>query len=546
MAPKVDRRGSDVTPPPSSTSNTIYKLPYTPPYDVYITVVSASHVPVGDIHGKSDVYIIGKLKNVKGLVPNEPESSRIHFRTSTCRSTRDPEWNEKWKFGSLREGTYLKLKLFDEDPRKKLDDKLGSVKFTFSNLQPFLDGREHIRRIPIRGHKGKKHIQLLTAVFDICNPDAYIESPQPHIQLMEPLNPKYTKIYLQKPTRYSVHSSPLANLVATTPSRRQWKFRTSTKTTKELGKKANEKSKKGEETSFKAYKISLIHPPPDAGLQFRADESHAKAFDASRIHYRMFRRLVRKQYRNIYGHDSKTTYGGWWNPQDVGLGLVELLEPIDDKLFTFVITTDGEWRFCETGDEYKINHLSKHGMHSDASRKVAWSGEFFIRRERNRELEREVGKWVDPEMLDKWTIYLDNDSGTYSPDKEKLGEFWRFMTKNLRGLDVVVKDFKDEGLKKAKKEQKGEEENHDTEKREERQEENREMTLLEWYKEEVQRRKKAEEEEAQRRKKAEIEEEKKRKSELEKPASVKPSKSQSRKQPLVQDDIPEEDLDCFS
>ena len=52
------------------------------------------------------------------------------------------------------------------------------------------------------------------------------------------------------------------------------------------------------------------------------------------------------------------------------------------RLYTYIITLQGEWRFTETGPEFAIQFLSKHSMHSDVSREIACAGEFFIRRRR--------------------------------------------------------------------------------------------------------------------------------------------------------------------
>ncbi|KAK6510533.1 hypothetical protein TWF506_009638 [Arthrobotrys conoides] len=477
MAAERRRQGrgeDDVTPQRPSANDAKNKLsdklPTSPPYDIRLTVVGASNIAIADLRGTSDPYIIGKLKNVKGLVPEAGKASRVHFRTSTKAKTRDPEWRETWRFGGVREGTYLKLKLFDEDSKQTLDDKLGSIKLVLREFENnLLDGLEHTRHIPIRGYKGKKHIQVLTAFFDLCNPEAYLDSPEPHItinlQLLPPTYPSKLSTHLVSPTRYSVHYSPLANLVTTTPSKKNQNTSESQEAPPDAASHPS--------TSFKAYKIALVHPPPSETLRFHADMSHSKAFDPSKLHYRFFRHLVRKQYQNIYGHDNNTVYGAWDDSDDVGQGLVDLLQPVENKLFTFVITTNGEWRFCETGDEYKINHLSKHGMHSNGEEKVAWSGEFFIRFEKDvtEEDVKDAKMYardgqrakIDGEKTNvsglqdqgRWKIYLDNDSGTYSPDKEKIATFREFMAQNLKGIEVVVKNFKDEGLMQAKKEQKG-------------------------------------------------------------------------------------------
>lgn len=50
------------------------------------------------------------------------------------------------------------------------------------------------------------------------------------------------------------------------------------------------------------------------------------------------------------------------------------------RIFTYVITLDGQMRFTETGKEFGIDMLSKHTMHSDVNIYIAFSGEFFVRR----------------------------------------------------------------------------------------------------------------------------------------------------------------------
>jgi len=232
---------------------------------------------------------------------------------------------------------------------------------------------------------------------------------------------------------------------------------------------ANPELSKDHRNRFKAYKIDLINIPPDLkDLSFSADADHAKSFDPSKFKYRMAYRLIKKQHQKIYGHDMNTQYGQWWNDEDVGPGLVELLQPdIEKKLFTFVVMERGEWRFCETGEEYKINKLSKHSMHADGDDVVTWGGEFFIRKTpvMNNEMQNHLQENAETLLQSatrkvhgphSWTIFLDNDSGTYSPDQEKINTFRDFMALNLQGLNVVVMNFEQHTLQDAKKEQKDE------------------------------------------------------------------------------------------
>ncbi|KAI5797837.1 hypothetical protein DFH27DRAFT_525896 [Peziza echinospora] len=48
------------------------------------------------------------------------------------------------------------------------------------------------------------------------------------------------------------------------------------------------------------------------------------------------------------------------------------------KIYTYVLTLDSLLRFTPTGPEFGINFLSKHSMHSNLSRVIAFSGEFYV------------------------------------------------------------------------------------------------------------------------------------------------------------------------
>lgn len=123
-------------------------------------------------------------------------------------------------------------------------------------------------------------------------------------------------------------------------------------------------------------------------------------------------------------------------------------------LFTYVITVDGEWRFTETGDEFTIDLLSKHSMHADAVKVVAYSGEFFVRK-----IDQIDGSHEEQNPKE-YELIIDNDSGTYRPKKELLPLFqeWLSDEHNLGGLGrVTVMDGFDQKLidmKKQRKEQK--------------------------------------------------------------------------------------------
>jgi len=125
------------------------------------------------------------------------------------------------------------------------------------------------------------------------------------------------------------------------------------------------------------------------------------------------------------------------------------------RVFTYVLTLDGQWRFTETGKEFGIDLLSKHTMHSNVNIYIAFSGEFFIRRLKNPDKPPDDqhqqthppdpiagGPPEDDPPRDPacYELLIDNDSGTYRPQASLLPALRTFMQKNLPGLKVVTLD----------------------------------------------------------------------------------------------------------
>jgi hypothetical protein len=145
------------------------------------------------------------------------------------------------------------------------------------------------------------------------------------------------------------------------------------------------------------------------------------------------------------------------------------------RIFTYILTLDGQWRFTETGKQFGIDLLSKHTMHSNVSIYTAFSGEFFIRRledprkkpeEQKTHPPDDVGHGPPDESPPKdvslYQLIIDNDSGTYRPNKDLLPQLQKFMEQNLPGLKVTTLDCQGdkERLDKMKDEQR---ERHKTE-----------------------------------------------------------------------------------
>ncbi|KDN42431.1 hypothetical protein RSAG8_06748, partial [Rhizoctonia solani AG-8 WAC10335] len=155
------------------------------------------------------------------------------------------------------------------------------------------------------------------------------------------------------------------------------------------------------------------------------------------------------------------------------------------RRYTYVVTLDGQWRFTETGDEFAVEMLSKHSMHADGARYIAFSGEFFVRRVGTKGWEDDLNKEQDARLdqedetgekhnkhetwptkainkakdhpPSQYELVIDNDSGTYRPKKDLLPLLAEYLGNeaNLGGPGglgkITAMDGFDEGLKETKK-----------------------------------------------------------------------------------------------
>lgn len=119
---------------------------------------------------------------------------------------------------------------------------------------------------------------------------------------------------------------------------------------------------------------------------------------------------------------------------------------IKPALYTYVISVDDDsFRFSETGARFLVNMASKHALHSNCADTVRYSGEFHPRPE---------GGWdkFSDDMRDedvRWELVIDNNSGTYAPDKTLLPKLKQLMEYNFPVFNVVALDYKDPELQRS-------------------------------------------------------------------------------------------------
>lgn len=178
-------------------------------------------------------------------------------------------------------------------------------------------------------------------------------------------------------------------------------------------------------------------------------------FTAKSFRGRILNRALHHQHNRIYNYDRSTVYGSFPTPsRELTLQFLDLVHyDRGGRIYTYVITLDGLWRFTETGKEFGIDLLSKHTMHSDVNIYIAYSGEFFIRRlghPHKDPLEQETHPPAEieggppssspPNDPSYYALVIDNDSGTYRPNAKLLPTLKGFLQTNLPGIKIVTLD----------------------------------------------------------------------------------------------------------
>lgn len=213
--------------------------------------------------------------------------------------------------------------------------------------------------------------------------------------------------------------------------------------------------------SFQAIQMQLRGPVPGE-LYHRYVEFKpfvAGMFQAQSLRGRILHKALHHQHQRIYNFDRSTLHGLFHEPcQEFAQKFLEFAHyGQGGRIFTYVITLDGQLRFTETGKEFGIDMLSKHTMHSDVSIYIAYSGEFFVRRRKHRRRHHSPSSQAENEFPveegeqsgesleistepSDYELFIDNDSGTYRPNAEKLPLLREFIASNFPGLHVTTFD----------------------------------------------------------------------------------------------------------
>ena len=128
-------------------------------------------------------------------------------------------------------------------------------------------------------------------------------------------------------------------------------------------------------------------------------------------------------------------------------GKESLVNRVKPAVYTYIISSeDDSFRFSETGAAFFVDFASKHALHANCFETVRYSGEFHPRPEGG--WENFTDETEDGDI--NWELVIDNNSGTYSPDKALLPTLQALLEYNFPGFKIYALDHGDPELKKSR------------------------------------------------------------------------------------------------
>ena len=456
--------GFDKTPIPSPPQGTVG-------YTLKITILQATNLAMGDAHVfSSDPYVLAQMNTDHPI--RHKQDPKLRFRTPTVRKSTEPEWNEEWIVANVPStGFELKLRVYDEDPADH-DDMLGKVHVTVPRIDDDWTGlKAQPYKLTLR-HSSRRAL-LIRAVATCFR---FVEHMHGDLYLaIENLgrtqdDSQNGRLYTAGPCRWFRHYSPLLGRIANIkePDRGDQGQNTNCPVQRNI-----------EQYNFQANQMQLPGPvPPQLYHRFVEFKPWvARMFTTSGFQGVVLGKALHHQHTRVYNFGRSTLWGHF--PEGA---CVEMTEQFLDlvhfdkggRIFTYVLTLDALWRFTETGKEFGIDMLSKHTMHSDVSIYIAFSGEFFIRRLKQKRrppppqpaeessLENPDNETHPPYDLEGgppdddppkdpsyYELVIDNDSGTYRPNAAMLPVLAAYLSQSLPGLHIQTLDCQADAEKMA-------------------------------------------------------------------------------------------------
>ncbi|ROV87255.1 hypothetical protein VSDG_10052 [Cytospora chrysosperma] len=441
-----------------------------PGWTVRFVFHKAKNLPAADLSTQScDPFIEATL--TAPIPHRHKEDPVLVKRTRTIRTSREPEWEEEWIVANVPEaGFKLKCRVYDEDYPDH-DDRLGNVTFETTHIEEGWSLGPEGQWFDIKKRAGSKRAYLFKAVTSTLEKDVSMTgSLHLSMEVVGRSEGKGSQMYTVGPSTYFKHYSPLLG--------RFLGIKVNEDETADEEHHANSKpeDKRIQKYDFQANEIQLSGPVPEhlyhRYVEFRPWVS--SMFNGKGLRGKVLHKALHRQHQRIYNFNTTTQWGEVKSCSEEASLLFLRMAHFDEggRIFTYVLTLDGLLRFTETGKEFGVDFLSKHTMHSDVATYIACSGEFFIRRlakpdATEHQNEPKVNEPTHPDQEipggppdnppptnpRHYQLVIDNDSGTYRPDKKVLPLLHEFLKKNFPGLGIVVLHWEDEEDQKLKDKQ---------------------------------------------------------------------------------------------
>ncbi|KAI0309812.1 hypothetical protein OF83DRAFT_945849 [Amylostereum chailletii] len=363
--------------------------------DLTIKFIGARDLPKMDVVGSADPYFVARLDD------------KIQFVSTVQGNTREPVWNELWHVKNVPTTANLSVEVLDKDSGPT-DDHIGRFHTTVS---------PGAKEVEIEGSILKRTKGTFWLTIDSRKPAHEVERCPP-----------YT---FDGPIRFSRHFSPT------------------------VGRLTNI----NDERLYSTWKVYLKAVPMFFG---ETTQGWNKEYRAAQTIFGTgpsafaVRSSIQAGHRLLYARSTRNGFGTLESAADV-MGLLQgtlsagarALAPhrVKPAVYTYVVAVDdGSFRFSETGAAFFVDFASKHALHANCAEAVRYSGEFHPRPE---------GGWAaySEERSDeetKWELVIDNNSGTYSPNKEDLPRLRELLEYNFPGFRIVALDHEDAELKESR------------------------------------------------------------------------------------------------
>lgn len=399
-------------------------IPDNSPFTLELRLMRAKHIlPYNEVKGLSDPYAVIKME----------KTGQVHT-TPTCKNTIEPFWYHCVKFNEVMQSDVIIIELWDESTCHE-DELMG--KSTFSVRDVLVPEGNAVEMNAKKQKQLEKWIELehesgsysVIAINSTEN-EYSLHDSAPERAFSQFINKKYRPSMVDK---IPFKQSPIAKLAKGVVSMAS-NIAGSIHPALEIDSTIKQQLRSHSTYAVKLSGIEEIFEGKMHG--YNENYSAAKRIFEGKLSFGLKNALL-VQHNFFYGKTilnstlsdvRKDFYLTSGNIID-GIDLGNLLQFGDrngkNRVYTYVIIDD-EFRFCESGAAFMKDIESKHAMHAAAKPEVVYAGEFHWKKVSNSNV-----------------LIIDNESGTYAPDKDDLPKVKELLKLNFPDIKIHTYHYED-------------------------------------------------------------------------------------------------------